>query len=90
MATNKTLAEIPSGVDECGCSVMDGRCPTHKTMMIEIHHAWQTSDTAFEIIWSLQDGYGIPGFMPEQGYDWSGVRDSSTAAVEAMYKAIHA
>ncbi len=33
------------------------------------------------MIWSLQDGYGTEGFVPSQGYDWSGVRDSSPAAI---------
>ncbi len=34
--------------------------------------------------WELQDGYGEPGFTPPQGYDWSGVRDSTGEAWRAM------
>ena len=30
--------------------------------------------------WKLQDGYGEPGFIPPQGWDWSGIRDSSDEA----------
>lgn len=33
-----------------------------------------------EAIWNIQDGYGEPGFMPGQGWDWSGIRDSSELA----------
>jgi hypothetical protein len=36
-------------------------------------------------IYALQDGYGEVGYVPEQGYDWSGVRDSSYEAIQAMY-----
>lgn len=35
--------------------------------------------------WELQDGYGEPGVMPSQGWDWSGIRDSSPAAIKRMY-----
>lgn len=38
-------------------------------------------------IWRLQDGYGEPGFIPCQGWDWSGIRDSSPEAIQAMYQA---
>src|SRR5581483_10532660 len=30
--------------------------------------------------WKLQDGYGEVGFTPPQGWDWSGIRDSSDEA----------
>ena len=36
-------------------------------------------------IWALQDGYGAPGSTPIQGYDWSGIRDSSPDAIAAMF-----
>jgi len=35
----------------------------------------------FKKIWALQDGY--PG-VPPQGYDWSGIRDSSPEAIGRM------
>lgn len=31
----------------------------------------------------LADGYGVAGFFPD-GYDWSGIRDSSDGARKAM------
>ena len=34
--------------------------------------------------WKIQDGYGEPGFMPPQGWDWSGIRDSSDGAMRKM------
>jgi hypothetical protein len=59
-------------------------------MMQEIHTAVFSSNVAADICWSLQDGYGIAGFTPDQGFDWSGIRDSSTDAIKAMHRAIHA
>jgi hypothetical protein len=74
----------------CGCSLIN-RCDHHGRMMADIHDAWTSgSNAACEVIWSLSDGYGSPGFIPEQGYDWSGIRDSSVEAVEAMFRAVHA
>jgi hypothetical protein len=37
-------------------------------------------------VYDLSDGYGEPGYIPVQGYDWSGIRDSSPAAIDAMYE----
>ena len=34
--------------------------------------------------WLLQDGYGDPGYTPPQGWDWSGIRDSTDEAMAAM------
>jgi hypothetical protein len=45
------------------------------------------SKKAFRAIWNLQNGYGIAGFTPPQGYDWSGIRDSSPEAIHKMYLA---
>lgn len=85
------LGQLPNYTDVCGCSLMDGRCAVHGAMMREVHQAWQAgSAAASEVIWSLSDGYGETGYVPEQGYDWSGVRDSSTAAIKAMWTAVHA
>lgn len=82
----------PWADEPCGCRVFDGRCDTHAARMNEIHAAWTSgsSNTAMLAIWSCSDGYGEPGYVPEQGYDWSGIRDSSPAAVDAMWKAVHA
>lgn len=38
--------------------------------------------------WALQDGYGEPGIDPPQGWDWSGIRDSSPAAIKRMFDLI--
>jgi hypothetical protein len=40
--------------------------------------------TAYRAFWRIQDGYGRPGVTPPQGIDWSGIRDSSDAAVAQM------
>lgn len=70
----------------CGCTLMDGRCAKHGAMMDKLYAVWSGDDTdLFTRVWAESDGYGIPGEVPPQGYDWSGIRDSSTEAVEAMY-----
>ena len=38
--------------------------------------------------WPFTDAYGEPGYVPPQGLDWSGFRDSSDAAIKAMATAI--
>ena len=35
-------------------------------------------------IWELTDAYGEKGYIPSQGYDWSGIRDSSLEAIWKM------
>ena len=93
-----TTLSVPTAWD-CGCNIADGRCARHTQMMRQIRAFWDQPMTApvsnaerrtwnqrFEQIWSLSDGYGTPGFMPAQGYDWSGIRDSSPEAVERMHE----
>jgi len=41
-------------------------------------------DAVVDAVWALQDGYGVAGFTPAQGFDWSGIRDSTPDTVEAM------
>ncbi len=41
-----------------------------------------------EATWRKQDGYGKVGFRPPQGWDWSGIRDSTDRAKGEMAKAI--
>lgn len=36
-------------------------------------------------IWQYTDAYGPKGYIPPQGYDWSGVRDSSNEAIWSMF-----
>jgi len=40
--------------------------------------------TLWADLWPLTDAYGPHGFIPPQGYDWSGFRDSSDEAITAM------
>ncbi len=44
----------------------------------------------YKLIWAETDAYGPKGYIPPQGYDWSGIRDSTPAAVVAMAKAARA
>jgi hypothetical protein len=76
----------------CACSLMEGRCDKHATMMRDIHEFWNSTDDAgADVIRDHADGYGFPGSMHELGtYDWSGVRDSSATQVEAMHAAMTA
>jgi len=76
----------PAPSTGCGCETMT-RCDKHRAMMKVIHEKWNAAGArTSHKIWNLQDGYGISGYTPSQGYDWSGIRDSSVAAVEAMYE----
>ena len=75
----------------CGCDLLAGRCGKHAAMMQAIYGAWYQplsgEPDRRPAIWAASDGYGEPGLVPGQGYDWSGIRDSSIEAVEAMYRA---
>lgn len=53
-----------------------------------LHDAFWSSDETHELIWSMQDGYGEAGYTPDQGVDWSGVRDSHPATIWAMHRAV--
>ncbi|RJQ25052.1 hypothetical protein C4577_06615 [Candidatus Parcubacteria bacterium] len=39
---------------------------------------------AYKKVWAKSDGYGEEGYIPSQGYDWSGIRDSSEEATVKM------
>lgn len=72
--------------EPCGCNLEAGRCDEHRRMMELIHEVWSYgTDSATEALYAAQDGYGETGLIPAQGYDWSGIRDSSIEAVEAMH-----
>lgn len=52
-----------------------------------IHRVFGASDMPEEAsyrIYDLSDGYGEQGYVPPQGYDWSGIRDSSPEAIQQM------
>ena len=48
------------------------------------------ADCLLQVCWTIQDGYGTPGIEVPQGWDWSGIRDSSDNAKANMAKAIRA
>lgn len=60
------------------------------------HYAYSTDlptpaqDELNKVVWELQDGFGEAGFTPPQGWDWSGIRDSSHQTQAKMADAIRA
>lgn len=53
--------------------------------LMKIGLAYDSDDHGIGLeLYSLQDGYGQKGFVPCQGYDWSGIRDSSEKAIAEM------
>lgn len=72
----------------CGCDynkTEQARCTRHQKMMETIYNEVYVGGKYLEETWNLQDGYGEPGFNPIQGWDWSGIRDSTPFAIESMY-----
>jgi hypothetical protein len=70
------LDHVPS--EACpGCIVNPMLKLIHRVVYLEGRYLNET--------WALQDGYGEPGYVPDQGWDWSGIRDSSPAATKRMY-----
>lgn len=59
-----------------------------RTDMLKVLHEFWGDPKVGDAIWGLSDGYGEPGFVPVQGYDWSGIRDSSDDAIKAMYEVV--
>lgn len=62
-----------------------------RAVLMAIHDKWfspYTAGAVLDAIWANQDGYGIPGYTPPQGHDWSGIRDSSDEGLCAMWAAI--
>jgi hypothetical protein len=60
-------------------------------MLKAIHEAWMDVNASTETLvalWAESDGYGEQGYVPEQGYDWSGIRDSTPDAVRAMWRVL--
>jgi hypothetical protein len=86
-ASDKLLTQLPEYRDTCGCSLTDGRCAKHSKMLGAIRNVYDNDNgPLFDSMWALSDGYGEPGWYPPgEGINWSGIRDSSTAAIEAMY-----
>lgn len=59
-----------------------------RPMLKVIHEAVMQNGQFLEETWALQDGYGAPGITPPQGWDWSGIRDSSPAAIDRMHSVV--
>lgn len=89
------IAEIHQGVVTCECDRwmerqeqgLPGRCDKHAAMMRAIREtlAASTDQALCRRIYLTSDGFGA-GTNPEAtGWDWSGIRDSTPAAVEAMF-----
>lgn len=55
-----------------------------KTVLQRIHG----DSKAWTRCWRFTDAYGVDGFMPSQGYDWSGFRDSTYTAICKMADAL--
>lgn len=72
------------GMEIPGCA----GCVT-RSMLKDIHTAVMVEGKFISETWALQDGYGEPGFTPAQGWDWSGIRDSSPAAISRMYRVVN-
>lgn len=53
-----------------------------------VHEAVMLKGKFLAETWALQDGYGFPGVTPPQGWDWSGIRDSSPAAIARMHSVV--
>jgi hypothetical protein len=80
------LNHDPADGDVAGC----GYCET-RPLMKALYDAYFSGDKAKRaLIYALADGYGEPGTIPPQGYDWSGVRDSTPAATRRMAAALMA
>jgi hypothetical protein len=77
-----------TSLGDCGCDLLDGRCARHASMMRTLHAVFYCgSPNLVRDVWANSDGYGERGLIPEQGLDWSGIRDSSIEAIEAMFAA---
>ena len=67
---------------------LPGRCAKHAAMMRAIREAYQNPAAARGLdqrIYLASDGFGEATNPDEVEWDWSGIRDSSPAGVEAMY-----
>jgi hypothetical protein len=56
--------------------------------LMKIRHVLDEESDGYVLrrFYALQDGYGRTGYIPPQGYDWSGIRDSSEEAIAKMVK----
>jgi hypothetical protein len=52
--------------------------------LMAVSLAMELDGSSITLFMRLADGYGTPGYFPG-GYDWSGIRDSTPAAIERMF-----
>lgn len=57
-------------------------------LLSKIYAACVDSMESAMTAWKHQDGYGVAGFVPAQGWDWSGIRDSSPEAIKNIADAL--
>lgn len=104
MTSNTTPTELPGAEEWFGtpewqaCLLRHDRemsgCPgcASRRLLARIHRVVFSGDDAGNeaavTAWLLQDGYGTPGFTPPQGWDWSGIRDSSPRAIHQIAEAL--
>jgi len=77
----RTVAETDDWMLVC-----DACSPSRKISSLS---RWER-DQLYTQVWDYSDGYGEPGYVPPQGYDWSGIRDSSAVAKGRMARAVKA
>ena len=63
-------------------------------ILVSAHHSYTILNLSeversnlYKAVYSCSNGYGEKGYVPVQGYDWSGIRDSSDAAMKEMAEA---
>lgn len=58
------------------------------------HYSYKTNlpshiyNQVYSYAWTYTDAYGGKGYIPPQGYDWSGFRDSSANSTKEVANAI--
>jgi hypothetical protein len=77
------FAGHPRSDAECAMTIKDER-RENLGLIFDVWGSHGVPESVNEAIWDLSDGYGEPGYIPEQGYDWSGIRDSTPEAISAM------
>lgn len=75
--SDKEFDIIIDGEQEVG----ENKWPFSAWMPLSIIYGVNWADNK---IWKLSDGYGKKGYVPIQGHDWSGIRDSSKDAIWKM------
>lgn len=73
----KTIKINPNGSWELVCAL---NAPSFRTTNVPENIA----NAIMYGVWHRQDGYGETGFTPPQGWDWSGIRDSSHHAKNSI------